>query len=278
MKIFLITGNTGFIGQNILNSNIFSNHKLILINRKKTYHKKQYLNYNFKDFKKVKNYNIELFIHLAAADPENSNHKNIIEINKKIDNVLIYLKKKNKIKKIFFTSSNSVFKNNTIQIIKQNTIPNPKEAYGISKLKTEKLIKKNFKSYLILRLPSVIGIGVNKGLIYRISRQIKNNKTLKVNNIKRKFNNILDVKDLIKIIKSYLKEQKKIKKIYNICSNNNIRFLDLLKFIHKIFKKKLKIIDCGVSANYKYYVFNKDNFFKNIKFKKIKKIIKDYVV
>lgn len=101
MKIFLITGNTGFIGQNILNSNIFSNHKLILINRKKTYHKKQYLNYNFKDFKKVKNYNIELFIHLAAADPENSNHKNIIEINKKIDNVLIYLKKKIKLKKFF---------------------------------------------------------------------------------------------------------------------------------------------------------------------------------
>lgn len=41
MKIFLITGNTGFIGQNILNSNIFSNHKLILINRKKTFHKKK---------------------------------------------------------------------------------------------------------------------------------------------------------------------------------------------------------------------------------------------
>jgi len=278
MKVILITGNTGFIGQNILNANIFNNHKLIFINRKKTHHKKNYYNYNFKDFKKIKNYNIELFIHLAAADPENSNIKNIIEINKKIDNILMCLHKKNKIKKIFFTSSNSIFKNNTNKIIKQNTIPRPREAYGISKLKTEKLIKKNFNSFLILRLPSVIGIGLKKGLIYRLSNQIKNKKPIKVYNIKEKFNNILDIKDLIVIIKSYFKETKKIKKIYNVCPNDNILFLDLLKLIHKIFNKKLKIINCGISKYYKYYIFNKNNFFINMKFTKVKKIIRDNLI
>jgi|688.fasta_scaffold257596_3 nucleoside-diphosphate-sugar epimerase len=278
MKVILISGNTGFIGQSILKSNIFKNQKLIFINRKKTHYKKNYLNYNFKDFKKIKNYYIELFVHLAAADPENSNKKNIIEINKKIDNILIYLQKKNKIKKIFFTSSNSIFKNNVSEIIRQNTIPKPKEVYGISKLKTEKLIKKNFKSYLILRLPSVIGVGLKKGLIYKLSKQIKKGKTIKVYNIKKKFNNILDVKDLIKIIQFYFKESIKIKKIYNVCSNDSILILNLLKFLHKIFKKKLKIIDCGISENYKYYFLSKSNFFKNFKFLKIKKTLINNVI
>ena len=176
MKVILISGNTGFIGQAILKSSVFKNQKIIFINRKKTYYKKNYSNYNFKDFKKIKNYSIDLFIHLAAADSENSITKNIIKMNKKIDNILIYLQKKNKIKKIFFTSSNSIFKNNFDKIIRPNTIPKPKEAYGISKLKTEKLIKKKFKSYLILRLPSIIGPGLKKGLIYRLSKQIKKDK------------------------------------------------------------------------------------------------------
>ena len=80
------------------------------------------------------------------------------------------------------------------------------------------------------------------------------------------------------IIKSYFKETKKIKKIYNVCPDDNILFLDLLKLIHKIFNKKLKIINCGISKYYKYYIFNKNNFFINMKFTKVKKIIRDNLI
>ena len=72
MKLILITGNTGFIGKNILQSKTIKKHFIICINRKKSFKKKNFYNFNFKDFKKIKNFNIELLIHFASADPENS--------------------------------------------------------------------------------------------------------------------------------------------------------------------------------------------------------------
>jgi nucleoside-diphosphate-sugar epimerase len=275
MSSILITGNTGYIGRSILNLIINKKNKFIFINKKKTYKKKNIKNFHFKDFKQIKNFNIELLIHLAAIDGENPNPKKIIKENKKIDKILIYLQKNNNIKKILFTSSNKIFENNYQEIITHKTIPKPKNAYGLSKLRTEKIIKNKFKSFLILRLPSVIGPRLKKGLIFRFLKKIKNNQEIKIYNINNKFNNIFDVKDLVKIINIYLKETSKIKKTFNMCSCDDITILDLLKYLHKIMNKKLKIINSGVSQNYKYYVFKKDKFLKQTKFYKIKKIIKN---
>ena len=246
MSSILITGNTGYIGRSILNLGINKNNKFIFINKKKTYQKKNIKNFHFKDFKKIKNFNIELLIHLAAVDGENLNPnlnpKKIIKENKKIDKILIYLQKNNNIKKILFSSSNKIFENNYQEIITHKTIPKPENAYGLSKLCTEKIIKNKFKSFLILRLPSVIGPRLKKGLIFRFLKKIKKNKEIKIYNINKKFNNIFDVKDLIKIINIYLKETGKIKKTFNMCSCDDITILDLLKYLHKIMNKKLKIV------------------------------------
>ena len=97
----------------------------------------------------------------------------------------------------------------------------PKNTYGKSKLNTENIIKENFKSYLILRLPSILGSNLKKGLVHRIFLSLKKDKTVKLHNLNSKFNNIFHVDDLIKISLWYLKKKKKTKKTINICSKDN---------------------------------------------------------
>lgn len=277
MKLILITGNTGFIGKNILQSKTIKKHFIICINRKKSFKKKNFYNYNFKDFKKIKNFNIELLIHFASADPENSQPGLIQKKNAEIDKVLLFLQKKNNIKKIFFTSSNSIFENNKEKNIFSTTIPRPKNSYGRSKVKTELLIKKKFKSYVILRLPSIIGPGFSKGLIFRFLQKINRKQKIKIFNKDKKFNNIFDVKDMIKIIVRYLNSKENQKKILNICSINSITFYQMLKYLYKMKKKKMKIMDCGLSNQYKFFVWKEDVFLQKIKFKKIRKILSDNI-
>ena len=277
MKLILITGNTGFIGKNILQSKTIKKHFIICINRKKSFKKKKFYNFNFKDFKKIQNFNIELLLHFASADPENCPSKQIQKRNTEIDKVLLFLQRKNNIKKILFSSSNSIFENNKEKNILSTTIPRPKNSYGRSKLKTEKLIKEKFKSYVILRLPSIIGPKFNKGLIFRFLQKIQRKQKIKIFNKDKKFNNIFDVKDMIKIIVKYLNSKENQKKILNICSINSNTFYHVLKYLYKIKKKKMKIIDCGLSNQYKFFVWKEDVFLKKIKFKKIRKILSDNI-
>jgi nucleoside-diphosphate-sugar epimerase len=276
MKVILITGNTGFIGKNIMKSNLINQNNIICINRGKTY-KKKFFNINIKDYKKIQNFNIDLLIHLASADPENCPAKLILKKNKKIDNILLFLNKTNNIKKVFFTSSNSVFQENNEKRIIYKTVPKPKNFYGRSKLITEKIIMKNFKSFVILRLPSIIGHNLKKGLIYRFLQKINKNKEIKIFNKDKKFNNIFDVKDLTKIINKFANTKQNYKAIINLCSINSLSIFELVKLLCKIKNKKINIKDCGLSKNYKFFVWKKSQLLKNIKFKTIKEILKSNI-
>jgi len=276
MKVILITGNTGFIGKNIMKSNLINQNNIICIKRGKTY-KKKFFNINIKDYKKIQNFNIDLLIHLASADPENCPAKLILKKNKKIDNILLFLNKTNNIKKVFFTSSNSVFQENNEKRIIYKTVPKPKNFYGRSKLITEKIIMKNFKSFVILRLPSIIGHNLKKGLIYRFLQKINKNKEIKIFNKDKKFNNIFDVKDLTKIINKFANTKQNYKAIINLCSINSLSIFELVKLLCKIKNKKINIKDCGLSKNYKFFVWKKSQLLKNIKFKTIKEILKSNI-
>lgn len=276
MKVILITGNTGFIGKNIMKSNLINQNNIICINRGKTY-KKKFFNINIKDYKKIQNFNIDLLIHLASADPENCPAKHILKKNKKIDNILLFLNKTNNIKKVFFTSSNSVFQENNEKRIIYKTVPKPKNFYGRSKLITEKIIMKNFKSFVILRLPSIIGHNLKKGLIYRFLQKINKNKEIKIFNKDKKFNNIFDVKDLTKIINKFANTKQNYKAIINLCSIDSLSIFELVKLLCKIKNKKINIKDCGLSKNYKFFVWKKSKLLKNIKFKTIKEILKSNI-
>ena len=108
-------------------------------------------------------------------------------------------------------------------------------------------------------------------------QKINRKQKIKIFNKDKKFNNIFDVKDMIKIIVRYLNSKENQKKILNICSINSITFYQMLKYLYKMKKKKMKIMDCGLSNQYKFFVWKEDVFLQKIKFKKIRKILSDNI-
>ena len=86
-----------------------------------------------------------------------------------------------------------------------------KTAYVKHKLNMENLIKKNFKKFIIVRFPEVVGFNKNKNnLINFLYQKINNNKKFKLrSNSKR---NIIDIDDAVKLCLNFIKNIKNFKK------------------------------------------------------------------
>ncbi len=129
--------------------------------------------------------------------------------------------------------------------------------YVKNKIKIEYIIKKNFSNYVILRLPQIIGKSKNKKtLVNFFYYSIKNNKQLVLlKNFKR---NILDIDDVLKVIKIIIKNKKNKNKVITLSNKYNIEPIDIVR----IFEKKLKKI-----AKFKYKIIKKQiwplNYQKN---------------
>jgi nucleoside-diphosphate-sugar epimerase len=118
-----------------------------------------------------------------------------------------------------------------------------------NKIQIERLIKKKFKNYIILRLPQIIGKSKNKNtLINYFYFNIKNNKPLVlIKNFKR---NVLDIDDILKLLKIIVYSKRTKNKVIILSNKYSVQPIDIVK----IFEKKM-------------------NKIVNYKFKKIKKQI-----
>tara|TARA_Y100000389_G_scaffold194397_1_gene224334 strand:- start:1027 stop:1980 length:954 start_codon:yes stop_codon:yes gene_type:complete len=266
----LITGAAGFIGFHLSNLFLNQNHKIIGIdNLCKSYgvkYKKERLkilnkNKNFKFYKldikninKIKEKKIDYIVHLAAqAGVRLSQEKPELFIN---DNILGTLKifefaKKNKIKKIFYASSSSVYGNSNIFPSNEKiNINKPLSIYGITKSTNEDLAYYyNFVdgiSSIGFRFFTVYGpygrpdmsIGIffkaflNKQKIYLFNK----------GNNYRDFTYVDDIVNQIYACFLKTKNEKKFLKVFNIGGESTILIKNLLKLIQKITNKNTKII------------------------------------
>ena len=191
---------------------------------------------------------------------------------------------KNKLKreiKIFKEFANKYYFKSIVYISTADISDNlkKKNLYVKSKIAIENLIKKKFKKYIILRLPQIIGNSKNKKtLINYFFQSIKRGKKILVfNNVKR---NILDVDDVIKVLKIILLNKKIKKKTITLANKHFFQPLDLIKILEKKLNKKANIrliknakqrwkIDNNTSA----ILFKqaKVSFDKNYLYKKINK-------
>ncbi len=119
--------------------------------------------------------------------------------------------------------------------------------YVNHKLEMERLIQKESKHYFIFRLTNIVGPGGNKSTIlnYLVSR-IKNEKV--INLWKNATRNILDVDDLLLIVKNILKGSESKMKI-NIANINSFKVSEIISQLEMFFKKAaiLNLIDKGES-------------------------------
>ncbi len=190
-----------------------------------------------KSLNKIKKDLIRTNYIIYAAGISHSKTKSKRNLNKELNSFKIF-SKNNFSKKVIYISTADV----------TNNISN-KSLYVKNKIKIEKLVKKKFKDYIILRLPQIIGKSKNKNtLVNYFYFNIKNNKPLVlIKNFKR---NVLDIDDILKLLKIIIYSKKTKNKVIILSNKYSVQPIDIVK----IFEKKL-------------------NKTVNFKFKKIKKQI-----
>ena len=100
--------------------------------------------------KLVKFQNIDVLIHLATKNPENTSASKVLNINNKINKNIINLANKYKVRKIIFASSIAVYENLKKKVVNENELnTSPSSAYARSKFFGKKiLINKKKKKIL----------------------------------------------------------------------------------------------------------------------------------
>lgn len=231
----ILTGKTGYLGTEIFK--YFSNKKIKVrtIGRKNSD-----IIVNLATEKKIKKKlifkNDEILIHAAGFVP------------KKIEDY--YNKKKNKqniiilknilqtnIKYIIFISSFAVYGYKNKIVNKRLNINKHLNEYAKSKIICEKLLLESKKKIIIVRIPGIFGGNRKSGLIYNCIKNLILEK-------KNKFYDLhlwtgIHIKDIIFGINKLIKYKFK-NKIINFAYKNPLSSQEVIEYLYKINKKKIK--------------------------------------
>lgn len=183
MKRILITGGAGFIGSHLANKLLEEKNQVVVIDNFDNYYPKKFKLENIKIAKKNPGYlfypinilnkkkltslfskhHFDTIIHLAAkagVRPSILNPETYEKVNVQGTLNILELMKKNKIKKLIFASSSSVYGKAKIPYA-ENSMPHPLSPYGATKLAAESLCYVYHQLYnlniIILRFFSVYG-------------------------------------------------------------------------------------------------------------------------
>lgn len=273
--MILLTGAAGYIGSHIFHE--FKKKKINIIgidnfctnNVKNKYTKdiiKLDINNIVKIKKIIKKYNINTIIHAAAFShpveslryPKKYKYNNITKTKK-----FIKICKSEKIKKFIFFSSSNVYTEKNIGSYKETNRTKPKNYYGKTKIRIEKILKNNnkyFQSIIILRLFNVVGYYSDfkyyenkykfKRIFNILQNELNNNKYLKLFYYKknkkiffpeRDFVHIKDLNSLL--LKIVFKSEKNSSfEVYNVGSGKPTNIKKLVKIYENLSRKKIKFI------------------------------------
>ena len=270
MKI-LITGACGFIGYHLskkllLNKKYkifgidnFDNYYSVKLKKKRLINLKKIKNFSFKkiDIKNIKlldNYfnkkKFDIIFHLAAQAGVRYSIKNP---KKYVDNNilgffnLLEASKKNKVKKIFYASSSSVYGDSNSFPLKEDQLLRAKNLYSLSKEFNENLSavysKFNNLNLIGLRFFTAYGEWGRPDMMmmkYILAKKTKSKFYLyNYGNHSRDFTYIDDLTSILK--KMIFVKYKKKHDIFNICSSKPIKITNVLKLIDKYLNNKVII-------------------------------------
>ncbi len=308
MKKIIVTGGSGFIGSNLVNYLI--NKKYFVINIDKlTYSSNKYnrnllskKNYKFfkidiNNKKKIKNiikkYKPDCIFNLAAEthvdrsidSPNQFIHSNILGVF----NILEAIKdnnKKNKKIKLIHISTDEVYGNVKKNKSNEKFPYNPSSPYSASKASADHLIKSYVKTY---NLPAVISNCCNnygpfqfpEKLIPKIISNVLSDKPLPIYAKGLNSREWIFVEDHCEALFKIYKKGK-IGESYNVGSNHNLKNINIVKVILKIFKKKgykigkkvkIKFVKDRPGHDFRYSL-NSKKIYKDIKWKSKTSLIK----
>jgi len=283
----LITGANNYIAHDLIN--FFSDKKSnkIIATYKKKIKKIKKKNIIYEKIDLTKNFSFDhkfdVLIHCAAATPFKFYTKKEYEkINIEGFKKILKLCKK-KIRNIILFSTVSVYGKIDVKVISEKTPLNGQTNYAKSKIAMENILKKfskkNNTKILILRLPGVIGTGINhNNFLSETISKIKENKEFNLFNPNFFFNNLVTTKGLYKIINKFIyKKNKKKIEIYNCGSKNSQKLIRIIFYIARIFKTKPKFIIIN-SKSKNFTISTKKILKNNYPIDKIEKSLKEILI
>ena len=219
-----------------------------------------------KNLKRIKLRKLKKIV-IYAAGVSNSKSKDKKKFLRERKKIQTFLNNHNKEHLFIYISTTSVLDNYL-----------KKDKYTRNKIIIENLIKKSLNNFLILRLPQIVGKSNNPHTLTNfIYRKILSEQRFKVwSNVKR---NLIDIDDLIKIVKQIISTKLKPGNVINILNPNSIYVKEIVNIMGKIVKKNPKYIlleykpkkkgnlkiqsSSKFNLNIKKY-FKDKNYFKNI--------------
>ena len=281
MKI-LITGALGNVGYELVKK--FSrNNKVLAIYRNKTniLIKNKNITWQKLDLsKKIKiEYEPEIIIHCAVAHSysKKNTENDFIDSNiKTTTNLINFIRIKPKKFRLFINFSTvSVYEEDTkIKKIDENSLLSSSSLLGITKYVSEFILVKSNINYINLRLPGIIANEKeeNRPWIKTIIRDIRNHKEIKVSNINKKFNSIIDTQEIYQVIKKII-SKKIINETINLTASNPIKIIEIINIIKKKLKSKSSVIKIRSLRNSLIYDDDKISKLLGKKLPSVKKII-----
>jgi len=308
MKKIIVTGGSGFIGSNLVNYLVKKKYFVINID-KLTYSSNKFHNYNLskknykflkidinnksKINKVIKKYKPVCIFNLAAEthvdrsidSPYQFIHSNILGVFNILEAIRENNKKNKKIKLVHI-STDEVYGDITTSRSNEKFPYNPSSPYSASKASADHLIKSYIRTY---KLPALISNCCNnygpyqfpEKLIPKMIVNILNNKPLPIYAKGQNSREWIHVEDHCDALYKIFKKGK-IGESYNVGSNINLKNINLVNTILKIFKKKkykigkkAKIIYVKDRPGHDFrYALNSNKIRKQIKWKSKISLIK----
>jgi UDP-glucose 4-epimerase len=260
--MILITGAAGFIGSKVAQKFIDLGHETITIDnlstgRKENIPKETHLIEGSCGDKsiidKLNSYKIEGILHIAGQSSGEVSFENPaydLESNTMSTVLLLDYARKKGIKRFVFASTMSVYGDQEMLPVTEESIPNPKSFYACGKLASESYLK-IYASFgietTVLRLFNVYGPGQNldnlkQGMLSIYLAQALNNEEILVKGSKDRFRDFVYIDDVVEaFIKLYLRTWKGYN-VYNICSGKPTTVSDLLHGIQLHIGKEVNIL------------------------------------
>ena len=245
MKRVLIFGGYGFIGSHLYEE-LKKKYKVF----RYTATKKKKIKYNYKNFYKlVRVIRPHIIFFLSGTSNPDYNNKNYLidfkKTNLVLQSLLFSLKENNFKGKLFYFSTIGVYGSNKLKTVKEKNETNPESFYTLSKSLAEKqceFFSNNFNlNIIILRVCSIFGPRLKRQIIYKIIKELKNNKkNLELSGKLTDKREFLFVSDLIVILKKLINSKVKNETL-NIGSNKQYFIKDIIKVIQKLLNKNKSV-------------------------------------
>lgn len=232
MNKIIITGSTGFVGQNL--SKYLSEHSFFI----------QAI--SLRNFNWEMNFKADTIIHLAgkAHDTKNiSDASEYFKINTDLTEKLFDLFLKSEIQDFIYFSSVKAIADEVVEVLYENNHANPKTAYGLSKLKAEEYILSkeipSGKRVFIIRPCMIHGPG-NKGNLNLLYQLVAKGFPWPLGAFDNK-RSFLSIENLCFIIKEILENKNIPSGIYHVADDESLSTNELIKLIGISLDKKTRI-------------------------------------